>query len=201
MVADFVRGRRPKYWPNSSDTFRFIWWSISHMAVWAIWAGNSSSLDAVELIDIAQDFALHVEQLGAVLVQGAQDIQFQHAQFPVGDHQEVAAAAGRVKEFQPGQALMKLGQPFPLVFDPVEFGPQLVQEQRPDQLEDVLFRGVVRPEMAPLLLIHDRLEQRPEDRRRNPAPVQGAAVKQQLSRMSRSKAAVRRCSANRLPLT
>ena len=42
MVADFRKGKRTKYLPNSSDTRIFIWWSISHKAVWAIWAGNSS---------------------------------------------------------------------------------------------------------------------------------------------------------------
>jgi len=86
-------------------------------------------------------------------VQGAQYLQFKLPQFPIGDDQEVAAAASGVEEFQPGQALMKLGQLFPLVLDLVEFSPELVQEERPDELEDVLFRGVVGAEMAALLLI------------------------------------------------
>ena len=46
--------------------------------------------------------------------------------------------------------LVKLEQSFPLAFDPVEFRPQVVEKQRPDELEDVLFRGVVRAEVAPL---------------------------------------------------
>ena len=61
-------------------------------------------------------------------MQGTQDIQFQQAQLTVGDDQEVAAAAGRIEKFEPGQALVKLKQFFPLVFDPFEFRPQLVQE-------------------------------------------------------------------------
>ena len=49
-------------------------------------------------------------------VEHAQDVQFQQAQFTVGNHKEVAAPAGRIKEFELGEALMKLisffGWPF-----------------------------------------------------------------------------------------
>ena len=38
-----VSGRRVKYSPKASATARFIWWSTSHSAVRAIWAGNSST--------------------------------------------------------------------------------------------------------------------------------------------------------------
>ena len=70
--------------------------------------GEFFQLDAVELINIAQNFAFNVQKLRFVLVQNAQNIQFKLAQFAIGDDQKVAAAAGGIKEFQLGQALMKL---------------------------------------------------------------------------------------------
>lgn len=69
-------------------------------------------LDAVKLIHVAQDVELrHVERTGAILlVQHTQNVQFQFAQFPIGDDQKVAAAAGWVQEFELGEALMELCQ-------------------------------------------------------------------------------------------
>lgn len=71
---------------------------------------------------------------------------------------------------------MKLIKLFGLAFDALEFRPQIVQKQRANQLEDVLFRGVVRTEIAAHFLIHDGLKQRLEYGRRNPAPIQRAAL-------------------------
>ena len=62
----------------------------------------------------------------------------------------------------------------------LELLPQLVQEQRLDQFQDVLFAGVMRAQVAARLLVHDRLEQRAEDGRRDSAPVQRAAIQQRL---------------------
>ena len=46
----------------------------------------------------------------------------------------------------------------------VEFGAQIIQKQGADQFEDVLLTRVMRPFLAPLLPIHDRLEKGAENR-------------------------------------
>ena len=57
----------------------------------------------------------------------------------------------------------------------------LIQEQRPDQLQDVLFTGVVRAQVAARLGVHHRLEHGAEDGQADAAPVQRAGVQQQLA--------------------
>ncbi len=109
---------------------------------------------------------------------GAQHVQLQLAQFAVGDHQKVAAAASRVEKSQRAQLLVELEQFVPVAFHPLELVMQFVEEQWLNELEDVLFAGVVRADVAPRLGIHDALEQRAEDRGRDRAPVQRAAVEQ-----------------------
>ena len=72
--------------------------------------GKFLDLDAVKLIDVAQDLEFcHVKRtLVRVRVKGTQDSSSSSAQFPVGNDQKVAAAASRIEKFQAGQALMKL---------------------------------------------------------------------------------------------
>jgi hypothetical protein len=104
-----------------------------------------------KLVNVAQDVELrHVERSRPGLaVKRAQNIQFQQAQFTVGDDKEVAAPASRIEEFQFGELLMELGKFFLLAFELLEFGAELVKKQRPNDLEDVFFGGVVRPEVPP----------------------------------------------------
>ena len=61
---------------------------------------------------------------------------------------------------------------------PLELRPQAVEEQRLDHLQDVLLRRVVRAGRAALRRLHHRLEQRPEDGRRDRRPVEAARVEQ-----------------------
>jgi len=70
-------------------------------------------LDAVELIDVQAGEVADIEaerKLFAVL--GPEDIEFEGAQLPVGDDEEVAAAAGRVEETQGGELVVKLVEGF-----------------------------------------------------------------------------------------
>jgi hypothetical protein len=65
--------------------------------------------------------------------------------------------------------------------DPFELGPQGIEEERADELQDVLFPRVMRPEVAAQRRVHDRLEEGAEDRRADPAPVEAAAVQKRLA--------------------
>ena len=135
-----------------------------------------AELDAVELIDIHAGQVRH----GAKL---SKDVDLKQAQFPIGDDEEVAAAAGRVEESQLAQLLLESQQidaaaVVPTGLQAREFGTQVVQEQRLDDLQDVLFGGVVGALGAALRRLHDRLEQRPEDGRRDVRPIEAAGVEQ-----------------------
>ena len=91
----------------------FIWWSINHSAVCAIWAGNSSISIPIKLIDVAQDVELrHVErQLSDDLLVSARKISSSSKRkFAVSDDEEVAAPASRIKEFQLGEPFMEVRQ-------------------------------------------------------------------------------------------
>ena len=54
---------------------------------------------------------------------GAQHFQFQLAQFAVGDHQKVAAAAGGVEEGQGAQFFVELEQLVLVTFHAIKFFP------------------------------------------------------------------------------
>ena len=73
---------------------------------------------------------------------------------------------------------MKVEQAVFVVFDFVKLGPQRIQKQRADELEDVFLTGVMRPQIAPGLLVHDALEQAAEDGGRNCRPVQRTGIEQ-----------------------
>ena len=66
---------------------------------------------------------------------------------------------------QPVQSGRRTAGRFQLVF-------QTIQKQRIDHLQDVAFAGVVGPLLATLIRPHHRLEQRPEDRRRDARPIE-----------------------------
>ena len=70
------------------------------------------------------------------------------------------------------QLFVKLKQPVLVAFNFAKLGPQLVQKQRLDALEDVFLAGVVRTQVAPRLVVHDALEQAAEDGRADSRPVE-----------------------------
>jgi len=115
--------------------------------------GEFFDLDAVELIDVHADEAVHVDAaLAALALQfggGAQHVQFEQTQLAVADDQKVATAAGRVEKAQGAQLFVKVEQPVALVPHALELGAQAVEEQRLDELEDVfLGRCSARPGCA-----------------------------------------------------
>jgi len=138
-------------------------------------------LDTVKLVYIELDQAVHVQRHLPAVARRTQDIEFQRTQLAVGDHQKIATAASRVEEMQASELLVELEQFVAIVPDMLELGPQLVEEQGPDQFEDVAFRRVVRTEVAARFRVHDRLEQGAEHGRRNAAPVQRAGLQQRLA--------------------
>src|SRR6266702_3849408 len=112
-----------------------------------------------------------------------QYLQLQQTKLAVGDNQKVTAAAGRVEECQVRDLFQKLEKLVPVALDLVELGPQLIEKKRVDQLEDIGFAGVVGTQITPGGSVHDRLEQRTEDGRRNAAPVKSTAVQQRFTHL------------------
>ena len=80
--------------------------------------------DAEELIHVHVDFLVDVEKTRSrPFMYGAQHFQFQLAQFAVGDHQKVAAAAGGIEEGQCAQFFVELEQFVFVAAHAVEFFP------------------------------------------------------------------------------
>ncbi len=119
-------------------------------------------LDAVKLIDVDANQLVHIHALLAGGIAGAQHFQLQQAQLAVTDHQKISAAAGRVKKRQRSQLFMKFKQLVFVALDLGKLGPQLLQKQGLDELEDVFLRRVVRAQIAARLVVHDALEQAAE---------------------------------------
>ena len=146
------------------------------------------NLDAVELIDLHPQQIAHVQQaatLGGVAVQTVHQLDLQQTQLLEGHHQEIAAAAGRIEQPQPGEPVMQRLQPGLAGLGRRQLRLQLVEKQRPDGAQDVALAGVMRPQLAPRrreLLpriqpprLQHRLEHAAEDRRADAAPVQRRA--------------------------
>ncbi len=68
-----------------------------------------------------------------------------------------------------------------IMLEPRELRPKIIEEERFDDLEDVLFRGVVGALPSPLVFVHDRLEEGAEDGRRDVRPVEAAGIEQALA--------------------
>ena len=79
-------------------------WSIIHSAVSAMRAGELAKLDPVELIHVHHRLPSGLEHRLLRRVGGVpnlpDDFDFEQPQFPVGDDEEVAAAARRIEERQ-----------------------------------------------------------------------------------------------------
>jgi hypothetical protein len=128
-------------------------------------------LDAVEGVHVHQRQGGDV-QVPLPAVQGLEDLNFRQAQLAVGDHQEVAAPAGRVEKTQSRKLVVKLLELPLIALDPLELLPQIIKEQRPHDLEDVPLAGVVAAGLAAVARLHDTLKQRAEDGRRDLRPVE-----------------------------
>ena len=113
-------------------------------------------------------------------VQAFQHLDFQQAQLAVGQHQEVAAAAGRIKEGQRGQLVVQRLQPGLAVLGGGEFVAQIVHAQGIEHAQDVALAGVVRAEFTAGRLaafvgrvrFEHALEHGTENGRGNAAPIQ-----------------------------
>src|SRR6266568_5893424 len=140
-------------------------------------------LYAVELIDVDADELEDIQHELVALAHITQYLQLQQAQLAISNNKEVAAAASRVEESQVRKLFQKLEKLVPVALDLVELGPQLIEKKRVDQLEDIGFAGVVGTQITPGGSVHDRLEQRTEDGRRNAAPVKSTAVQQRFTHL------------------
>ena len=150
-------------------------------------AGELINLDPIEMIDLQLgDFARPQRQPGARGIDLLQHAPFQIAQFAIGNDQEIARPAGRVKKGQPRQPIMKGAQRgvAAAVLARLQGGElvvQFFQEQRADDAKDRLFRGVMRALPPPGDLVDHSFKQRAEDRRRDLPPVEVAGVDQPVA--------------------
>ena len=142
-------------------------------------AGPVIHLDAEHLvhIDAGHDGA---DQLPGVVaaIPRPQRIQFQPPQFAIGNHEEVAAAAGGVEDPHAAQAPEQRIEPPRIPARRRQFGPQRVQEKRVQAFQDVLFGRVVLAAPPALRAILDGLEQAAENGGRDAGPIDLAAFQQ-----------------------
>ena len=106
------------------------------------------------------------------------DLVFDMAQLFVGDDEEVAAAAGGVKDADAGDALAQVEQFDFVVAGFFQLGAQCVKEERVEHFEDVGHAGVVHAEFAAFFFVGDRLDHRAEDVRVDFRPVEQADLQQ-----------------------
>ncbi|TRW14020.1 hypothetical protein FMM06_09780 [Glacieibacterium frigidum] len=127
-------------------------------------------------------------QHALIEIQRTQRLQLDGAQLAIGDDEEIAAAACRIEEVEAAQLADELLQsalsPRGADEQPAQLGTQIVEEQRPDDLQDVGLAGIVCACLAALAGVHHRLEQRPEDRWADLAPVEAAGVEQHLAHVA-----------------
>jgi len=112
-----------------------------------------------------------IENLLAFL-EGLDDIELQQPQFAIGYDEEVAAAAGGIKKPQARQLFMKLDELVAVLLYVLIFFVKVVEEKGLDDLEDILFGGIMGAQVSPLFGVHHALKQRAEDSRGDLTPVE-----------------------------
>ena len=145
------------------------------------------NFDAMKLADVALLHGGNVEQL-AFGKQFANDVVFEPAQFAVGHHQKVAAAAGGIEKAQAAHGFVQSVDGFSAFGFGCFFGcfkllAQVIHKQAVDDLEDVGFFGVVRAQFAPLDTVHDALKQAAKNFGADFGPVAVGAFKQQFAQL------------------
>ena len=146
--------------------------------------GKFFHLDAVGLVYLHAGVEGQVDGLAAGALAGKEALEnflLQQAQFAVGYHQEVAAAAARVQKAQLLQAQVQGVEAGAALAGGGQLLAQLIEKQALNHLQDIGLRGVVRPQVAPLHGVGHALKQRAEDGRRNPRPVEVRAPNELLA--------------------
>ncbi len=118
------------------------------------------------------------ESLVVFAVEGFYHVEFEEAEFAVGDDEEVAAAAGGVEEFEGGEFVVEGGEFSGLGFDGFEFGAEVVEEEGADELHDVAFGGVVGADLTAFLGLHGGLEELAEDGGGDFGPLEAGAIEE-----------------------
>ena len=112
----------------------------------------------------------YVQRQLAIPAECLQQVDLEKPQLPVRDDQEVATATRRVEKPERGKLCVKCFEGFAASAvapfrKTLEFGAKVVEKQRFYYLQDVPLGRVVGSLRPALRLVHDRLEQRSEDRR------------------------------------
>ncbi len=100
-------------------------------------AGKLFKLYAVELIDADLEQHGRIQHQGIAVLFHLQDVIFKLSQLPVGDDEEVAAAAGRIKKLKRGYFVMEGIKQGRGCLDLFKFCPEPVHEEGIDDLKDI----------------------------------------------------------------
>jgi SAM-dependent methyltransferase len=174
--------------------------------------GEFLDLDAVHLVDVDEGEVVDVleghlalNELLVVAVEFLEDVEFEAADFAVGDDEEVAAAAGGIEKRRAARrfcsSVRRSLRPGGAVFaDGVELGAEVVEEEGADEFEDVGLGGVVGADLAALAGVHDALEEEPKTAGLMRSQRKWAAARR-AARMAVLKSANSSFSSKRWPLT
>ena len=144
--------------------------------------GEVVDLDAVELADAHLDVGQQHPFAFVVGDEAAEQVVLDLAQAQEGFREEVPAAGGGVEEAQRGEFVLELGERRAAVFAQLDlaefcvFALEFVEEQRGDDLVDVLDAGVVHPAGAARFGVQGALEDGAEDGGADLAPVELVAA-------------------------
>ena len=108
----------------------------------------------------------------------AVDLGLDGPQLFVGDDEKIAGAAGGIEDADAGEALAQVEQFAWVVAGLSEAGPQLVEEERVEYLQDIRHPGVVQAEGAALLVVGHGLNHGAEDVGIDFLPIKIAGVEQ-----------------------
>ena len=70
-------------------------------------------------------------------------------------NQKISATARRIEKLEFCNPVVKLIEQFRVGFYPIKFFPQSIQKERIDNLQDVLFTGVMHPKLTTQVLTHE----------------------------------------------
>ena len=143
--------------------------------------GPFFNFNAVHLIDVDAKEGGDVEEGIEFRVEGFENIEFEGAEFTIGDDEEIAAAASGVEETERREFVMESGELLLAGLDGRKFRAEVVEKEGADELHNVAFGGVVGADLATFLGQHGGLEKRAEDGGGDFGPLETGTIEESLA--------------------